>query len=119
MVRGEVQKPPPELGKAGLDLWNQVCADIEVSDPRELIVLRQSCLLQDDLERLRDELKGAPLITKGSTGQPVESPLLASIRAAVSLQSKLLQSIAVSTDAASSSQAGRRLVAHRYAKKAG
>ena len=111
-------KIPPELGEAGIELWQQVTDDITFSDPREMVALEQACLLADDLKRLRCELTDSSLVVKGSTGQPVETPLLGAIRAAVSLQSKLLQSIAITADQAASSQAGRRLVASRYAKGA-
>ena len=75
--------------------------------------IRQACRLEDDIVRLRTELDDAPLVTKGSTGQPVESPLLGSVRNAVALQSKLLGGLALD-DVVSASSAGRKLVALRY-----
>lgn len=111
-------KPPPELGKAGRQLWNKVTAVLDFHDPRELVSLRQSCLLEDDLARLRAELVDSPLIVEGSTGQPTESPLLGAIRQAVSLQAKLLGSVAVDSDQASRSHAGRALASVRHQKNA-
>lgn len=111
-------KPPPELGKAGRALWNKVTGTLDFADPRELVSLRQACLLEDDLSRLRAELVDSALVVKGSTGQPVETPLLGAIRNAVALQAKLLGSIAVDSDQASRSHAGRALVAMRHQKNA-
>ena len=111
-------KPPSELGKAGKILWTQVTSALEFSDPREELALLHSCLLQDDIARLRAELTGSPLVTKGSTGQPTESPLLGSIRSATALQSRLLATIAVDSDHAARSHAGRQLVAMRRQKGA-
>lgn len=107
-------KPPTGLGRAGSALWRRVVRAIEFTDPRELHALRQACLLETDLGRLRAELAKASLVVKGSTGQPVESPLLGSIRQAVALQGRLLASISVEPDAAERAHAGRALVAHRW-----
>jgi hypothetical protein len=112
----EISEMPPELGEAGADLWKKVTAVLTFENPMEALALRQSCQLEDDLRRLRADLDGSALVTVGSTGQPVESPLLGSIRNAVALQLRLLQSIGVEASlAAERSAAGRRLVSHRYA----
>jgi len=113
-----MSKSPPELGKAGRALWSKVTATFEFIDPRELVALRHSCLLEDDLARLRAELVDSSLIVEGSTGQPVETPLLGAIRNAVSLQARLLGSIAVDSDQAARSHAGRALVAMRHQRNA-
>jgi len=110
----EIPAPPDELGGPGRAMWDDMLGALEIEDPRELISLRQACLLEDDLVRLRDELEGADLVVKGSTGQPVEQPLLGAIRNAVTLQSKLLGAIARSDAPASATQAGRRLALQRH-----
>jgi len=109
-------KPPPDLGKAGRSLWSKVTSTLVFDDPRETISLRQACLLEDDLARLRAELVDSPLIVEGSTGQPVETPLLGAIRNAVSLQAKLLGSIAIDASDAARTQAGRALASQRHAR---
>ncbi len=109
-----MQKSTSGLGKAGRALWRSVTEQIRFDDPREATALTQACLLADDLARLREQLAGSELIVQGSTGQPVESPLLGAIRLAVALQAKLLSSIAVETDAVARSHAGRALVAQRW-----
>jgi inactivated superfamily I helicase len=107
-------KPPTGLSKPGRDLWRKVTGVLDFDDPRELVALRQSCLLEDDLDRLRTELATAALVVKGSTGQPVETPLLGAIRNAVALQAKLLGSIGIDNSQASASHAGRALVGQRW-----
>jgi hypothetical protein len=74
-----------------------------------------ACQLADDVARLREELAGSDLISQGSTGQPVESPLLGAIRNAVALQAKLLGSIGLNASEATRTQAGRRLALQRWA----
>ncbi len=106
---------PAPLAKEGRSLWASITAVIEFEDPREVHALRQACLLEDDVARLRKELADAPLIVKGSTGQPVENPLLGSIRNATQLQARLLGSIAVDNSELERSAAGRALVSARYA----
>jgi len=107
-------KPPAELGKPGRGLWAKVTRSLSFEDPRELIALRQSCLLEDDLVRLRAALTDSALVVKGSTGQPVENPLLGAIRSAVALQAKLLGSIAVPEQEQARAHAGRALAAQRW-----
>lgn len=106
---------PKALDKGGRALWRAVTTVMDFDDPREIHALRQACLLEDDVARLRERLGVSELIVQGSTGQPVESPLLASIRNATALQAKLLGSIAVDYSETERSSAGRRLVAQRYA----
>jgi hypothetical protein len=105
---------PAALGKHGRELWTSVTTVIDFDDPREVHALRQACFLEDDVARLRAELAGSPLVVQGSTGQPVENPLLASIRNATALQAKLLSSIAVEVSDIERSAAGRRLAAQMW-----
>jgi hypothetical protein len=106
---------PKALAKDGRSLWVQITSLIVFEDPREIHALRQACLLEDDVARSRAELADSPLIVQGSTGQPVENPLLGTIRNATALQAKLLASIAVDSGEVERSAAGRALVSHRYA----
>lgn len=105
---------PKALAAEGKALWNRVTTVMTFDDPREAHALRQACLLEDDLSRLRLQLGDSPLIVQGSTGQPVESPLLGAIRNATALQARLLGSIAVDANELERSAAGRALVSVRY-----
>ena len=111
MTRSSAVKPPRPLEKAGMALWRKVTVAATFDDPREEHALFNACQLEDDIARLREELMASPLTVQGSTGQPVESPLLGSIRNATQLQQRLLASIAREESDASS--AGRQLRAAR------
>lgn len=106
--------PPGDLGDAGRGLWATVTAVFVFDDPREVLALHQAARLEDDIVRLRAELEEAPLVALGSMKQPVESPLLGSVRNAMALQAKLLGSIGVETSETSGSVAGRRLARQRW-----
>ena len=103
--------PPRKLGKAGLALWKTIVEVTEFDDPREIHALFNACQQEDDIALCREQLSKEALIVQGSTGQPVENPLLGSIRNATALQKRLLDSIAHEESDASS--AGRRLRAAR------
>jgi hypothetical protein len=107
-------RTPAGLGLAGKALWKAVSGAFEFDDPREEHALLMSCQLADDVARLRVELTNSPLVTVGSNRQPVESPLLASIRNAVALQSRLLATLAVDPSAQARSHAGRALASQRW-----
>jgi hypothetical protein len=103
--------PPRKIGKAGLALWKKFVESAQFDDPGELHALFNASQLEDDIARCREQLAEEKLIVVGSTGQPVENPLLGSIRNATQLQARLLDSIAHEESDASS--AGRRLRAAR------
>jgi hypothetical protein len=107
-------KTPIGLGIAGKALWRAVSGAFLFDDPRESHALEMACQLADDVARLRAELADAPLVVKGSTGQPTESPLLGAIRNAVALQSRLLGSLAVDPSEQARSHAGRALASQRW-----
>jgi hypothetical protein len=111
----KVARAPTGLDGTGKALWHAVAQAFEFDDPREKHALAMACQLADDVARLRAELANSPLITVGSTGQPVESPLLGAIRNAVSLQAKLLGSIGIDASEQARGHAGRALVAQRWA----
>jgi hypothetical protein len=111
----KVARAPVGLDTAGKSLWRAVAEAFDFDDPREKHALAMACQLADDVARLRSELAGSALVTVGSTGQPVESPLLGAIRNAVALQAKLLGSIGIDASEQARSHAGRALVAQRWA----
>jgi len=102
-------------GNEGKARWTRVTEAISFDDAREIHALLRACLLEDEVARLRDEFADSPLIVQGSTGQPVENPLLGAIRNATALRAKLLGSIAIDANDLERSAAGRRLFSQRYA----
>lgn len=111
----KVARAPVGLDLAGKALWHDVVDAFDFDDPREKHSLKMACQLADDVARLRSELAKSDLVTVGSTGQPVESPLLGAIRNAVALQAKLLGSIGIDASEQARSHAGRMLVSQRWA----
>ncbi len=71
--------PPEALGPAGLKVWRSVVADYDLR-PDELRILEDACREATLIDRLHHELQGAPLVVKGSMGQPTASPLVQEIR---------------------------------------
>lgn len=111
----KAERAPVGLDAAGKALWRAVAEVFRFDDPRERHALKMACQFADDVARLRAELAQSDLVTVGSTGQPVESPLLGAIRNAVALQAKLLGSIGIDASEQARSHAGRALVSQRWA----
>lgn len=72
--------PPADLADRGREFWHRVVADVELNADEELI-LTSICRELDLLQRLEDEMAGAPLIVHGVAGQPVAHPMLQELRA--------------------------------------
>lgn len=72
-------KAPTGLGRLGAALWRDVVAVYELR-PDELRVLEDACAERDLIALLSRNLKGAPLIVKGSMGQEVINPLVSELR---------------------------------------
>jgi hypothetical protein len=71
--------PPDNLGPAGEHIWREV---VKVYDlrPDELRILEDACREATLIDRIHAELTEAPLIVKGSMGQPAASPLVQEVR---------------------------------------
>ncbi|QZH60492.1 hypothetical protein K1X22_01280 [Mycolicibacterium farcinogenes] len=84
-------RSPAGLGTDGKRLWRKITAvfDLE-SDPDKAEILAQACRVADVIAELDAAAAEAPLIVKGSMGQPVISPFIAEVRVQRALLAQLL-----------------------------
>jgi hypothetical protein len=90
--------PPRELGKAGRETWRAILADYELSGA-DLLVLRQICMMADQIESLRPMLELGPFV-KGPDGLPRPNPAYVQFRLMTDSMSKKMASIRVIGDIA-------------------
>lgn len=69
----------PTFGPAGAAIYRSITDDFDLQE-HERFQVEQAARLADEIERLRGELEAAPLIVKGSQGQPVAQPLIEATR---------------------------------------
>lgn len=72
-------RTPISLGQEGRALWEEITSKYSLRSD-ELETLRAACGEADLILRIEEELKDAPLTTKGSMGQIVTHPLLTELR---------------------------------------
>lgn len=82
---------PAGLQSAGRKLWRSITAEFDIErDPDKAEILAQACRVADQIAELDEAAAEAPLIVKGSMGQPVISPFIAEARAQRALLAQLL-----------------------------
>lgn len=74
-------RPPRDLSAGGKALWGDILADFELS-PAEIALLHQACRARDELDALAVAIREQGVVSRGSMGQLVASPLLAAANAA-------------------------------------
>jgi uncharacterized protein YejL (UPF0352 family) len=72
--------PPKDLGPAGRRLYRDVLRAWSLRVDEEQI-LHEACKILDVIERLDAEMATAPLVVRGSMGQPIVNSLIAEARA--------------------------------------
>jgi hypothetical protein len=75
----DVPAPPEGLVGAGLRLWTAI-VDVYDLRPDELRILEDAGREAMLIDRMDRELESAPLVVKGSMGQPTASPMVQEIR---------------------------------------
>lgn len=73
------RRAPSGMGERSLRLWHEI-TDKYVLRPDEYRLLEDACRQAAIVDRLERELVGAPMVMRGSMGQPVPNPLLTEIR---------------------------------------
>ena len=88
-------RPPVGLGRAGRRFWGAALEAYEFSPP-ELELLRQACVVIDQLERADKTLRHSPDLTaEGSMGQVRVHPLVGAANELRKTLSLLLRDLAV------------------------
>ena len=70
---------PVGLGAQGKRLWRRVTSLYALGE-HEAEALTSACRTCDDIARLEDALKDAPVMATGSRGQTIVNPLFAEVR---------------------------------------
>ena len=120
MNKNKPKRAPSGMGERALRLWRQVADNYELRAD-EWRILEDACRETALVDLLQKELRGAPLIMKGSMGQPVSNPLLAEIAAHRRLAASLFKQLGLpdldSADIDGSEEPGARSAAAREAAK--
>ncbi|BDY27533.1 hypothetical protein [Mycolicibacterium mageritense] len=84
-------RAPAGLGKAGRKLWREITSEFDIErDPDRRELLFQAAKTADQIAELDEAAAEAPLIVKGSTGQPVISPFISEGRMQRGLLAQLM-----------------------------
>lgn len=73
------RQSPRGLSEKANKVWRSTLEDFDLSE-HEYPILEGACRELDLITELEKELKGAPLMVRGSMGQDVANPLLAEVR---------------------------------------
>lgn len=103
MADADSPRIPERLGDAGAELWHSIAPVYDLR-PDEVRILADACREADLVQRLEDDLDGAPLMVEGSQGQLVASPLVSELRQHRSVLSGLLKALKLPDSPAGSQQ---------------
>jgi hypothetical protein len=93
-----VPQPPPNLGPAGVTLWQSIMSEYDISDAGGRALLEQCAFAYDRAERLRAEIDAAGEIIRGARG-PREHPGLRGELAARAFVVRTLQRLGINLEA--------------------
>lgn len=96
MAASQIPRPPAGLATRGRALWRSVNQRYEL-DALEAELLLEACRVADRCDQIAAELKGQPLLTSGSVGQPRVNPLLGALEQQQKLLDRLCGSLGIST----------------------
>ncbi len=85
-------RPPAGLGPTGRTYWTKVVADY-VLNVDELVLLRQTCAVLDEIAAFDRRIAADGLVVVGSQGQPRPNPLVSQRRASRSLLARLVSQL--------------------------
>jgi hypothetical protein len=91
--------PPRELDKAGRETWRAILAEYELTGA-DLLVVRQICVMADQLEQLRPLLAAGWFFKDPNTGLPRVNPAYQQYRLLTDSMGKKMASIRIIGDVA-------------------
>lgn len=110
---------PSGLGAPGKRLWRRVVSLYALAE-HEAEALAAACRTADDIARLEDSLKDAPVMVNGSRGQSIVNPLFTEVRAHRLAFARLLSAAGLDAgDAEDRSTAARTLAHQRWQGRVG
>lgn len=92
MKKMKKRRAPGGMGERALRLWHAIADEYELR-PDEYRVLEDACRQTAIVDRLERELRGAPMVMRGSQGQTVANPLLAEVRQHRTIVASLLKQL--------------------------
>lgn len=96
-------KAPARLTAKSRALWTKLTKEFEFRAD-ELRVLEDCCREIDLIERMETELRDAPMVVRGSMGQPVAAPLVQEVRQHRATLARLFASLKLPDDSSSQEQ---------------
>ena len=92
-LRAKPPRSPKGLGTAGRRLWTGIQREYSITDAGGIAHLMSACRAEDDLERLRNQVRreGDTITVTGKP--PIAHPLLASIRGLETVKRQALRSL--------------------------
>ncbi|AFR50018.1 hypothetical protein [Gordonia sp. KTR9] len=84
-------RQPKGLGYQGKKLWKSITDEFDLdAEPHKIRILFDACKMADAIDRLDKEADKAPLVAKGSYGQPVLHPAFSGAQTARAALAALL-----------------------------
>ena len=106
-------KAPDGLQLQGRKLWHAVVDGFELW-PHELPILEAAARQRDEIARMDAELRKAPTLVEGSTGQEKPNPLFAELRQHRLALAKLITHLGLDESEVAATGAGRKLARTRW-----
>lgn len=103
---------PSGLGAVGKRLWKRVVSLYALAE-HEAEALAAACRMADDIARLEEALKDAPVVTSGSRGQSIVNPLFTEVRAHRLAFARLLSAAGLDAGEIEDRSTAARRLAHR------
>jgi hypothetical protein len=92
-VLKKLPAPPKELGPNGRKLWRSLQAEYGIDDSPGLTTLLTVCRSEEDLVRMREQVRKEGDLVANRHGEKVQHPLLAAIRGTETVKRQALREL--------------------------